>query len=62
MPEITVHVSAEEEQAIEKYATADGRPLSNLFMFALRVHVRRSKKRDENSKVIKLPEYRNETH
>ena len=53
-----VYATEAEKAAIQKYAEADGRPVSNLLMHAVRIHVLRSKKVDKNGEVISLPRFR----
>jgi uncharacterized protein (DUF1778 family) len=53
---ITISVTPEEKEIIERYARAQDRPVSNLILHALRSHIRRSKRKDKDGVIIDLPE------
>ncbi len=55
MPEIKVYVTDEEDEVIRRYAAVDGRPLSNLFRYAVIAQIRRDKKRDSEGEIIRPP-------
>jgi hypothetical protein len=56
MPIIKVYVNEEQDKAITKFAAADTRSVSNLLKHAISGHMKRSKKRDGNNRIIVFPE------